>query len=350
MLAKPACRHTSITFSACLTRSFESPSSLIASLFVSVARLSVRYFFRPSRPLTSSSLPPMSRTKMALMPPWAFSSCCVRTLTVRSEGNSCVGSFSGAFFGSTSLLWAAFTSSDGSAMSICPSRSAGLKLMMKKNSSWNVMSSMGVIGRTISDSAPGILRSLYMSRRPPTDLGPDLHLLEPGRLAVVHHLEHLAEFEVLVGPEVDGRRHLAVGRDLRQAVVLVAQPGLRLRRRHRRLAGDQYHRLGVLQAVAVLGRQAVEVFAALDLLVDEQRAGVGLVDGAGRLGGGELDVRADLLGDEVHVDDEEHQQLHDEVEQRRQVRIDVFDFAAAVTHRTPLLLVVARSPLLTSAS
>src|SRR3984957_18552745 len=56
-LAKPACRHTSMTFSTLRTFSLPSPWTLIASLLVRSSRLSLRNFFRPARPSTGSSLP-----------------------------------------------------------------------------------------------------------------------------------------------------------------------------------------------------------------------------------------------------------------------------------------------------
>src|SRR5262245_55377721 len=155
---------------------------------------------------------------MALISPSFLPSICVRTFTVRSDGKSGTGSLSVADFGFTSsFLCAALSCSDGSAISTAPSRSAGLKFMMKKNKSWNVMSSIGVIGRTIFELPSLVLRRIARSSWGGVTLypllrlhrRPDLQVLEPRRLAEVHHLEQLVQLQLAVGPEVHHRRHLA---------------------------------------------------------------------------------------------------------------------------------------------
>src|SRR5262249_52168195 len=133
-----------------------------------------------------------------------------------------------------------------------------------------------------------------------------LQLLVTNLLAKLQELKDPQIGGPLVGANDDGRldatgvvpfflgRTLGIGVDLPQV-------NADLRQGAQGLLAAGYHQLAVL------------------IDVQEQDVQLGLVHGAGRLRNGQLDVFIDLLGDEIHADHEEHDELEDEIEQRDQI-------------------------------
>src|SRR5579859_5054507 len=143
-------------------------------------------------------------------------------------------------------------------MAISPSRSAGWKLAMKKNRSWNVMSSMAVIGSwTLLPASPCARLPILASSSTAND-GAHVEFLEPGHLAMVHQLEELVQFQFGIGPKHDRRLDLAAAGELLGVGVLVLQPGLGFQQRHRPQARNEDHGVLVAQTLLVLRRELVD--------------------------------------------------------------------------------------------
>src|SRR5262249_3665396 len=156
-----------------------------------------------------------------------------------------------------------FGASVGRARSICPSRAAEWKKTRKKNSSWKVMSSMGVMGTMTRDAGAPLECCSPMSGAL-RDHGAQLEALEPLLLAHLHQPVDAVVAGVAVGADDDGGADRAVAALAPgvQGAVVQPQPG----------------------SVEVLGRLAQNEHLAVVIDVEEQHVGVVARDGLGHLG------------------------------------------------------------------
>src|SRR5437660_12487442 len=137
-------------------------------------------------------------------------------------------------------------------------------MTMKKNSSWKVRSSMGVMASTTSPGGSPLCRraiGLPLSH----DVGPQLEAVELLFLAQLHHLVDQGVVGALVGADDDRRAAVAVVVLLGVSGALV-QPILEV--------GDGRQ---VIQVPGLLTENAEQVAAGVD--VEEQDVALALLDG-----------------------------------------------------------------------